>query len=193
MSARPPLRLVSAEEPSETPTTPGSFADVFRRHYRLVHRMLRIYGVDEASLDDAAQDVFVVVHRRWDDYDGRAAFTRWLIGIVRRVAKDYRRSARRTKERLDKVLPPGSPADPEYRMAQREEVALVERFLEHLDVERREVLVLADIEGMTAPEISTMLGVNLNTVYSRLRVARQRFDAFLARHRARERGRVGTL
>lgn len=193
MSARPPLRLVSAEEPSETPTTPGSFADVFRRHYRLVHRMLRIYGVDEASLDDAAQDVFVVVHRRWDDYDGRAAFTRWLIGIVRRVAKDYRRSARRTKERLDKVLPPGSPADPEHRMAHREEVALVERFLEHLDVERREVLVLADIEGMTAPEISTMLGVNLNTVYSRLRVARQRFDAFLTRHRAREGGRVGTL
>ncbi|MFV8750878.1 RNA polymerase sigma factor [Nannocystaceae bacterium ST9] len=188
MSSRPQLRLVADDEPSEC-SAQADFAEAFRRHYRLVHRMLREYGVDEASLDDAAQDVFLVVHRRWHDYDGRAAFSKWLIGIVRRVAKDYRRSARRTQARLDKVVPPGSPADPEHRMAEREEVALVERFLDRLDVERREVLVLADIEGMTAPEISSVLGVNLNTVYSRLRTARQRFDAFLARHRApRDRG-----
>lgn len=174
---------------------PSSFADAFRRHYALVLRMLRVYGVDEALLDDAAQDVFVVVHRRWDDYDGRTAFRSWLIGIVRRVASSYRRAGRRLRGRLEQLGPPPTPASVESRIAQRQELERVEAFINQLGTRHREVFVLAELEGLTAPEIAESLGVKLNTVYSRLRVARERFRATMARERAREeqgekRGRV---
>jgi RNA polymerase sigma-70 factor, ECF subfamily len=199
-SHRPRLRLVDdtdvTDRPPETAEPgPASFADAFRRHYALVHRMLRVYGVDEALLDDAAQEVFIVVHRRWGDYDGRTAFRSWLIGIVRRVASGYRRAGRRLRSRLDRLEAPSAPASVETRLAQREELERVGAFIAELSTRHREVFVLAEIEGLTAPEIAETLGVKLNTVYSRLRVARERFRATMARERARQeqgekRGRV---
>ncbi|HLT37458.1 MAG TPA: sigma-70 family RNA polymerase sigma factor [Enhygromyxa sp.] len=191
---KPRLRLVGdpagsshSGGPSESGELgPSSFADAFRRHYALVHRMLRVYGVDEALLDDAAQDVFIVVHRRWHDYDGRTAFRSWLVGIVRRVASGYRRAGRRLRGRLERIVPPPSPATVETRLAQREELEWVESFINQLGTRHREVFVLAELEGLTAPEIAETLGIKLNTVYSRLRVARERFRATMARERARE-------
>jgi RNA polymerase sigma factor (sigma-70 family) len=165
---------------------PANFADAFRRHYALVHRMLRTYGVDEALLDDAAQEVFLVVHRRWGDYDGRRAFRSWLIGITRKVASSYRRAGRRLRARLDKLAPPPQPASPELRLAQREQLARVEAFITQLPTRQREVFVLAEIEGMSAPEIAEIVGAKLNTVYSRLRVARERFAAWRGRERLRQ-------
>jgi RNA polymerase sigma-70 factor (ECF subfamily) len=55
-----------------------------------------------------------------------------------------------------------------------------------LDEKKREVLVLSELEELTAPEIAEALGINLNTVYSRLRLAREEFDRVAARYRARE-------
>jgi RNA polymerase sigma-70 factor (ECF subfamily) len=150
--------------------------------------MLRVYGVDEALLDDAAQDVFIIVHRRWDDYDGSTAFRSWLIGIVRRVASSYRRAGRRLRSRLDRLEPPSMPASVETRLAHREELERVEAFISQLGTRHREVFVLADLEGLTAPEIAETLGIKLNTVYSRLRVARDRFRSAMARERVREEG-----
>ncbi len=187
----PHLRLVGeSDEPSRpaepATTAPASFAEAFRSHYALAHRMLRVYGVEEALLDDAAQDVFIVVHRRWDDYDGRTAFRGWLVGIVRRVASGYRRAGRRLRNRLERVETPPTPATIETRLLQREQLERIEAFIESLGTRHREVFVLAELEGLTAPEIAETLGIKLNTVYSRLRVARERFRATMARERARE-------
>jgi RNA polymerase sigma factor (sigma-70 family) len=191
MSEKPRLRLVGEPElvdrqPESGEAGPASFVEAFRRHYALVHRMLRVYGVDEALLDDAAQDVFIVVHRRWNDYDGSTAFRNWLIGIVRRVASGYRRAGRRLRSRLEQLEPPRAPASIETKLAQREELARVEAFIAQLGTRHREVFVLAELEGLTAPEVAETLGIKLNTVYSRLRVARERFRVMMARERARE-------
>jgi RNA polymerase sigma-70 factor (ECF subfamily) len=165
---------------------PSSFADAFRQHYGLVHRMLGVYGVDEALLDDAAQDVFMVVHRRWGDYDGRTAFRSWLIGIVRRVASGYRRAGRRLRVRLEQLHAPPQPPSLEVRLVQREMIEHVRAAVAVLGTRQREVFVLAELEGFTAPEIAETLGIKLNTVYSRLRAARERFWTALARRRDRE-------
>jgi RNA polymerase sigma-70 factor (ECF subfamily) len=162
-----------AREPPDTLTT------AFKDHYRFVYRMLRQYGVPEAFADDAAQDVFLIVQRRWQDYDGRAAFAKWLLGIVRRVASDYRRAAGRRRRRLEQLTPPGEARDLRRDVEARRLIAMVERFLEGLDRRRREVFVMAELLEMTAPEISQTLGVKLNTVYSRLRIARLRFEAYV--------------
>jgi len=193
-SPTPRLRLVGApevERPEERADEsgargPANFAEAFRRHYPLVHRMLRSYGVDEALLDDATQDVFLIVHRRWDDYDGRCAFRSWLIGIARKVASSYRRAGRRLRARLDQLRSPAPAPSIEIRVAQRQELARIEVFIAQLGARHREVFVLADLEGLSAPEIAEIVGIKLNTVYSRLRVARERFRGWIAQERERE-------
>lgn len=188
----PRLRLVDASVDQAQPVVAahadgerGSFAEAFQRHYAFVHRMLRTHGVDAALLDDAAQDVFIVVHRRWHDYDGRRAFRNWLLGIVRRVASGYRRAGRRLRARLVRIPVPADVIDLEQRYEQRQQLAMIESFIQQLGQRHREVFVLAELEGLTAPEIAEIVGVGLNTVYSRLRVARERFARWQRRHAAR--------
>jgi RNA polymerase sigma-70 factor (ECF subfamily) len=161
----------------------AEFSGVFRDHHDFVWRTLRHLGVHDPLVDDATQDVFVVVHRRLDDFDGRAPMRSWLIGICRRVAQRYRERSAKQADRLEVVEEPRT--DPEHAVQQSEAVLVVEQFLDSLDADKREVFRMCEIEGMSAPEIAEVLGVNLNTVYSRLRLARLRFEEALRRHHAR--------
>ena len=167
-----------------------SFESLYEQHFAFVWRTLWRLGVLHASVADAAQDVFLVVHRRHADLRGNAVARSWVYGIVVRVARDYRRSQRR------KGAPSG--VDPDdisdtkavnasRQLEQREAVVLLNQLLDTLDDEKREALVLVELEQMTVPEIAQLLGVNPNTVYTRLRAARQDFARALARHRAKER------
>ncbi len=165
------------------------FEAIYAQHFRGVWRTLRRLGVAEAQLDDAAQDVFVVVHRKLPAFDGRSPRS-WLYAIAVRVASDYRRGAvqRRTAP-LPDGIPDGAPG-PARVSELNESVRLLHRLLGELDEQKRTVFVLSELEQLSVPEIVEVLGANLNTVYSRLRAARSEFEAALRRHRARsERGR----
>lgn len=167
-----------------TPDLRPAFAALYRQHAGLVRRALRQLGVPPASLDDAVQDVFVVLHRRIDDYERDRSLTNWLWGIARGVASGYRRGQRR-RDRLHAVLPaPEGAALPEGGVARREAADILDQFLSSLDADKCAVFVLSELEGRRGPEIAEQLQVNLNTVYARLRAARQRFDDAMADHRA---------
>ncbi|HEX4338588.1 MAG TPA: sigma-70 family RNA polymerase sigma factor [Polyangiaceae bacterium] len=163
------------------------FEAIYEEHFDFVWRSLRRLGVPDAQLDDAVQDVFVVVHRRLPEFEGRSTIKTWLFGIALRVASALRRSAARRPTEPLVEDPPDEHAglDADAQREASEAARLVHRLLDSLDDDRRAVFVLTELEEMTAPEISAALGVNLNTVYSRLRLARRDFDAALARHRAR--------
>ena len=150
--------------------------------------MLRRMGGVDSSLDDAVQDVFLVVHRRFSEFERRSATKTWVAGICVRVAADYRRRLRRKGglEPLALGVADARP-DPHRAAVQLEAVHTLYQLLQELDDDRREVFVLSELEQMTAPEISAALGVNVNTVYSRMRAARMAFDEALARQRSRER------
>jgi RNA polymerase sigma factor (sigma-70 family) len=115
--------------------------------------------------------------------------------IVRRVASGYRRAGTRLRARIQQISAAPPIATVEAQLVEREELAQVELCIERLGTRHREVFVLAELEGLTAPEIAETLGIKLNTVYSRLRVARERFWVALAREhvrlQARERGGAG--
>jgi RNA polymerase sigma-70 factor (ECF subfamily) len=146
-------------------------------------------GVDAPSVEDIAQEVFVVVHRRLAEFDATRNVRSWLWGIARHAAHTHRRGAARAERKLE-VLPTGrEPQRPDERLELRERAAVVECFLDSLRPKLRDVFVLAEVEGMSAPEIATVLGIKPNTVYSRLRLARQRFDRIPEVQRAREPGR----
>lgn len=176
--ARTPRR-----EPPPVIVDDRDFAQLYARHHAYVWRILRRLGVPDAALEDATQDVFVVVHRRRDSLDPDASVRSWLFGIARRVAADLHRGNRRLRRRLEAVpeAPPAPPLDEEVSRA--EAADFVRRFLERLDDGHRMVFVLADVEGLTAPEIGDALQIPVNTVYSRLRSTRKKFERAVARRR----------
>ena len=150
---------------------------IYREQIAFVWRILRRLGVPPEALEDAAQDVFLVVHRRWDAYDPDVPIRSWLFGITRRVAADTRKRLQRVHARTDARADADRLGDAVDSAARVEASDFVARFLDQLDEDKRIVFVLADIEGLTAPEIGAALGVNLNTIYARLRAARLRFQS----------------
>ncbi len=163
-----------------------SVAEVYERHFGYVVRCLAHLGVHAEFLEDATQDVFVVVHAKLDDFDGRVALTTWLSAIVLRVAYRYRaKQTRAAQYESDESLTDHQ--SPEADAMARARLELAKQALDALDDAKREVFVLSELEEMSAPEIASITGVPLNTVYSRLRVAKQSFAAAL--HRLKLRGR----
>jgi RNA polymerase sigma-70 factor, ECF subfamily len=166
-----------------------AFPSVYAEHFRAVWRTLRRLGVAPAQLDDAVQDVFLVVHRRLPEFDGRS-LRGWLYAIAVRVASDHRRNAahQRTVPLSEALIDPAP--DPARTSELSASVRLLHELLAELDERQRTVFVLGELEELSVPEIAEALGENLNTVYSRLRAARARFEAALRRHRERsQRGR----
>jgi RNA polymerase sigma-70 factor (ECF subfamily) len=185
-----PARAADPVGVADTPT----FDAVYDEHFAFVWRSARRLGVSEAAVDDVVQEIFLVVHRRLDDFEARSSLKTWLFGIALRVVRDHRRSLRR---KAPHSLRPEAPVDPDAlrataatgpheAAARAEAVRVLHELLDALDDDKREVFVLAELEQMSAPEIADALGTNVNTVYSRLRVARQAFDEALARHHARD-------
>lgn len=163
---------------------PLAFESVYAGHFRGVWRTLRRLGVADTQLDDAAQDVFIVVHKKLERFDGRS-LRGWLYAIAVRVASDYRRGvAHRRAAQLPEGVRDPAP-DPQARSELQESVRLLHALLEELPGDLRTVFVLAELEELTVPEIAEALGANLNTVYSQKRAARLRFEAALKRERAR--------
>lgn len=165
----------------------GDFAALYASFHDGIRRTLGCLGVPQAAIDDALQEVFVVVHRRLDDPARFDSVKGWLYGIARRIAWRHHRSASRTAHKLARIEPPADGVSPELELERREAIAFMHGFLATLDEDQREVFVLAEIEGLTAPEIATVVEAKLNTVYSRLRLARARFEHALQRQQARTR------
>ena len=161
-----------------------SLAEVYRCHAGFVWRVVRRLGVADAALEDVVHDVFLVVHRRLAEYDGRAALTTWLFGIARGVASNHRRGVARAQRKLSVAQPPDAAPDPERTCEQARLAAFVREFLRGLDEDRRLLFELADIEGLKVPEIAETLGMNLNTAYARLRAVREQLSRALAEREA---------
>lgn len=174
------------EEPSRASET--SYEALYREHFAFVWRNVRRLGVPEASADDAVQDVFVVVHRRLAEFEGRSTIRTWLFSILARVARDHRRSrARRDAKAVAiaavEVEAGPTPAD---LAARREAARILEEVLEGIDEEKREIFVLVELEQMTVAEVADALELNVNTAHARLRAARQQFESAVTRFRAKE-------
>ncbi|MBX7192610.1 MAG: sigma-70 family RNA polymerase sigma factor [Sandaracinaceae bacterium] len=154
---------------------------VVREHAPFVGRALRYLGVPERDLPDACQEVFLVVHRKRAAFAEGTSMKAWLRSIALGVARNTRRSERRRRESPEDAAPVAVDIeDPELALARRERRDNALALLETLSTEQREVLVLYEIEQLTMQEIVDMIGVPLQTGYSRLRLARTKLAAALA-------------
>ncbi|HVY25844.1 MAG TPA: RNA polymerase sigma factor [Polyangiaceae bacterium] len=165
-----------------------TFPEIFQQHARFLWRTLMHLGVPSREAQDLCQEVMIIVHRRLPDFTGQSVRS-WLYGICVRVASDYRRSARVRREIPQGELPEGGGTeDNGEQQDRRAEGQRLLRALEQLSEEKRAALVLYEVEELTLAEVSEALGVPLQTVYSRIKVARQDLRRALERE---SRGELG--
>lgn len=162
----------------------SEFRAVFEREFSWVWNTLRRLGVDRVDLKDQSQEVFLTVHNLLPDYDPSRPIRPWLFGIAYRVAGRYRttRAKHPVKEPIDLV--DDSP-DVQEKLETREQQAFVLEAMQSIDLSRRAVFILVEIEERTVPEVAEALSIPLNTAYSRLRLAREEFTAAALRLRRR--------
>lgn len=167
-----------------------AFDAIYEQYGRFVWRSVCRLGVPDHAADDVVQDIFLVVHRRLAEFVEREQTVPWLYAIVIRVVRQYRRTIRR---KSPAQAPGACLVDPDtlvdgrrpspLEMAEREQaIRTLYAVLGQMNDERRDVFVLAELEQFTAPEIADALSVNLNTIYWRLKTARQEFEKILLRH-----------
>src|SRR5512145_1582102 len=145
-----------------------SFDETYERYFDFVWRSLRRLGVPHSALDDATQEVFLVVHRRLQEFAGRSSLKTWLFGITWNVALRVLHSraiAERGRVASTDIECETCDADtPQEQIAKREAIRLLYEILEQLGPEQRSVFVMAELEELTAPEIAELTGTPLNTV-----------------------------
>ena len=169
--------------------TDGSarYAALFRAHYGRVVRWLSVLGVHGGDVEDAAQEVFMIAHRKIEQLRPDATVTGWLLGISRRVAATTRRTKQRARARESRAAPPAEPPDPEAIAMRSEAARLLQRFLDALPEQQRLVFALYELDGVNATEIGELLGISPNTVHSRIRLIRQKLNRFAAHHTSTQR------
>lgn len=180
--------------PPQVPVVPLSVEDVYREHFDLVWRSLRHLGVTEADVEDATQDVFVVVHGKLATFEHRAQLTTWIYGICLRVAQARRRRAHVRHELVtdpEEMPSPIVASEADDALERREAEDLLDGILDTMSLEQRAVFTLFELDGRSCEEIAELCAIPLGTVYSRLRLAREAFKRATARLEARERFALG--
>lgn len=159
-----------------------TFSEIYAEHAPHVGRVARHFGVPGAQLPDVTQEVWLSVYRQLESVDLSRPLRPWLTGVVwnhvRHLRRSYARHAR--KEQALVVAEEVGGRTAETPTARTEAAWTLETVLGDLPEDQREVLLLCDGEGLSAPEVSEALGVQLNTVYSRLRLARRRCQSLAA-------------
>jgi RNA polymerase sigma-70 factor (ECF subfamily) len=147
--------------------------DAYRKYFKYVWALLGRLGVAEASLEDVTQEVFLVLHRRRGEFRQDSSVRTWLHGIALHTARRHREKLARRQRKAEALEPGAPPPTPEAEVSQRRALQRLDQLLGQLPDEQREVFVLAEIAELPAPEIAELLGAKLNTIYSRLRLARR--------------------
>lgn len=161
---------------------------LFDQHCDYVWNTLRRLGIARAELEDLTHDTFVAVFRQWRSYDASRPLRPWLFGFALRVASDHRRRARHRFEVVgDEVEVADHAPGAVELLVQKERAALAQRVMHSLELGRRAVFILHELDGVTLPEIATALEIPLGTATSRLRLARQDFAAGVKRLQSRSR------
>lgn len=162
------------------------FAEVYRTCFPSTWKKLARLGVPSAQLEDTTQEVFLAVHRKLGDLRDPRSLKAWVTGFAIRAASDVRRSLRRrgpSEEISEAVV---APNQTEVPIERKQGLELLQQVLGRMADELREVFILIELEEMSGPEVATTLKLNLNTVYSRLRLARAAFNTSIAELQEKE-------
>lgn len=175
MTRRGPVRQSGTPTPESLRRGFVESAEAFGAELDYVYRAFRRLGAQPAEAEDLAQDVFVVVWRRWSEFQPERPLRPWLAGIANHVARDYfRRRGRRelaTEDLEQEDLAPG----PEDQLASARARQLALQALEMMPERHRSILIKHEIDGASIREIAEENEVPFFTAAARIRRARERF------------------
>jgi RNA polymerase sigma-70 factor (ECF subfamily) len=164
------------------------FRALFEEQFDFLFGTLRRLGVAPRDLEDVTHEVFLRVYQHWGEYQPSRPLRPWLFVFAYRQASDYRRLARHRREQLGEADEPESPGlAADEKLVDDDRRSLVEAALAHVEVDRRAVLLLHDLQETPMAEVAALLEIPLQTGYSRLRVGREELVK-AARRLQRERG-----
>ncbi len=161
---------------------PAFYSDWFEA----VLKWVRALGGQESELEDIAQEVFLVVRKRIDTFDGRNP-AGWLYQITRRKVRDFRQLSWIkkvfTRDHVDSVDDlPFNGEGPAGELERKQTQRVLYAILSKMNKDRRATFVLFEIDGLSGEDIARIHGVPVNTVWSRLHKARKEFLALAARY-----------
>lgn len=166
-----------------------AFEELVRAHEKTVYNLaLRMTG-NPQDAEDMAQEAFLKAYRSLPEFRGESKFSVWLYRIVSNVCLDHlRKQSRRPSSSLtmedddgeeQQFDVPDESASPEKLLEQKLTREAVQRGLNQLPDEQRQILLLRELRGLSYEEIGEALGLEAGTVKSRIFRARKRLCAFL--------------
>lgn len=167
-----------------------NFAELYKTYFDFVWSSARYLGVDEAEMDDVVQEIFITIHDRIGTLLKPESLRSWIYGVTRRTVSTYHRTKRTAlittnTARLEPEMLQPDRVSPLQSAELSEQTALLRHLLQELDAAKREIIELTELYEMTAPEVAAAIDIPLNTVYSRLRAARQDLEEAFRRYNAR--------
>lgn len=181
------VQAAAVHEVSVAEGTGNDLSATIRDHAQFVRLTLQRLGLRHPDLDDAFQDVFLVVQRRLHTWDRQRDLRAWLFGVCANVARKARASAHRRRECSLEADPHAADAGaPDRQLVRAQARARLLELLDQLDDDRRIVFVMFEIDQIDCSVIARTLGVPLGTVYSRLHAARRDMEKAARQMRLRD-------
>ena len=183
---------VDLSQPSQLDQWPApagvpAAAEIYEESGPFIWRNLRRLGVPPDQIEDAVQDVFLVIHCQLPEFEARSSLRTWIFGIVIRVAARYREQLRNRKQRylpvppslLEALSPATTNQGPFDQLFEQQAAELIGWALAELDEEKRTMLIMVELEQMSVVDAAKVLNINVNSAYTRLRLARRALEAKL--------------
>lgn len=159
----------------------------YLEHRAAVARFIRRAGVTDTDLDDAVQDIFVIVHRKWDEFEARSTRRTWVLGIASFYARAYHRRRKRIAHEIeapargidlaeteDGLRNTETAIDPLWLATWRQELALVASLIEELPNRWKTVLVHACVNGNGIDAAAAATGMTRRAAERAVEKARRR-------------------
>jgi len=169
-----------ASTPLMLPSVERSCVEAFERELDYLWRTLQRLGAAPADAEDLMQEIFLILYRHWPSLDLDRPLRPWLFGVAFRVVKGQRRRRRRESPTAE-LEPQDDALSPEGALLERESMALLRAALERVPAERRDVLVLHELEGLEVTEIAGRLSLTKFGVYARLYKGRKELASAVRR------------
>jgi RNA polymerase sigma-70 factor (ECF subfamily) len=157
----------------------ASFEQLLKAHEALVLRIAQRLLWDREEARDAAQEVFLRLHRSLNRFDGERPLKPWLYRTTVNICHDFQRKRRRVVS-LEVASDAAAPGPSAYaELATRERWKLVEVALQTIPERERDAIVLRDLEGLDTAEVADILGTNESTVRSQISKGRLKLRQFV--------------
>jgi RNA polymerase sigma-70 factor, ECF subfamily len=168
--------LLASPEVEIRPTQPLALRELVTEHLDFVWRSLRRFGVPTADVDDATQQVFLIVNEKLAKIQPGSERS-FLVGVATRVASHARRAYNRREVAQQKLStnPHEVGLDPEQLTERLEARELLDRVLDAMPQDLRAVFVLFELEELSIDQVASLLAIPRGTVATRLRRARDVF------------------